>query len=214
MPRRARKTRRGVERRLRRHFGDQRDRNNCRLPNRRQNGAWPSRNQPREKPPATAFAVGIRRFGLLIMRLTILMVLFVLVVNISFHRPVLESLMFALALAVGLTPNSAHDRHRHACALGAGIVQAKGDRKATFRNSRSRRHGCPVHDKTGTLTEAAIKLMRAIDGQGADSQSAYTYAFVNSRFETGMKSPLDAAILRQSRSIWLNGRRSTKYHSI
>jgi Mg2+-importing ATPase len=57
-----------------------------------------------EKPPATAFAVGIRRFGLLIMRLTILMVLFVLVVNISFHRPVLESLMFALALAVGLTP--------------------------------------------------------------------------------------------------------------
>ena len=57
-----------------------------------------------EKPPATAFAVGIRRFGMLIMCLTVLMVLFVLVVNISFHRPVLESLMFALALAVGLTP--------------------------------------------------------------------------------------------------------------
>ena len=57
-----------------------------------------------EKPPATAFAVGIRRFGMLIMWLTVLMVLFVLVVNISFHRPVLESLMFALALAVGLTP--------------------------------------------------------------------------------------------------------------
>ncbi len=57
-----------------------------------------------EKPPATAFAVGIRRFGMLIMRFTVLMVLFVLVVNISFHRPVLESLMFALALAVGLTP--------------------------------------------------------------------------------------------------------------
>ena len=55
-----------------------------------------------EKPPATAFAVGIRRFSMLIMRLTVLMVLFVLVVNI-FHRPVLESLMFALALAVGLT---------------------------------------------------------------------------------------------------------------
>jgi Mg2+-importing ATPase len=57
-----------------------------------------------EKPPATAFAVGIRHFGMLIMRLTVLMVLFVLVVNISFHRPALESLMFALALAVGLTP--------------------------------------------------------------------------------------------------------------
>jgi Mg2+-importing ATPase len=57
-----------------------------------------------EKPPATAFAVGIRRFGMLIMRLTVLMVFFVLIVNISFHRPLLESLMFALALAVGLTP--------------------------------------------------------------------------------------------------------------
>ena len=57
-----------------------------------------------EKPPATAFAVGIRRFGMLIMWLTVFMVLFVLVVNISFQRPVLESLMFALALAVGLTP--------------------------------------------------------------------------------------------------------------
>ncbi|MEO6381286.1 MAG: HAD-IC family P-type ATPase, partial [Nitrobacter sp.] len=57
-----------------------------------------------EKPPATDFAIGIRRFGFLVMRLTVLMVFFVLVVNISFHRPVLESLMFALALAVGLTP--------------------------------------------------------------------------------------------------------------
>ena len=57
-----------------------------------------------EKPPATAFTIGIRRFGMLIMRFTILMVLFVLVVNIVFARPMLESLMFAVALAVGLTP--------------------------------------------------------------------------------------------------------------
>ena len=57
-----------------------------------------------EKPPETAFATGIRSFGLLIMRVTVLMVLFVLVVNIAFQRPPLESLMFALALAVGLTP--------------------------------------------------------------------------------------------------------------
>ena len=76
-----------------------------RLPNRRaRRRSAISRRSLAEKPPATAFAVGIRRFGMLIMRLTVLMVLFVLVVNIAFHRPVLESLMFALALAVGLTP--------------------------------------------------------------------------------------------------------------
>jgi Mg2+-importing ATPase len=50
-------------------------------------------------------------------------------------------------------------------------------------------------DKTGTLTEAAIKLVRVIDGRGAESPSAFAYAFVNSHFETGMKSPLDEAIL-------------------
>ncbi len=50
-------------------------------------------------------------------------------------------------------------------------------------------------DKTGTLTEAAIKLMRVIDGQGAESESAFAYAYINSRLETGMKSPLDEAIL-------------------
>ena len=50
-------------------------------------------------------------------------------------------------------------------------------------------------DKTGTLTEATIKLVRTIDGNGADSERAYAYAYVNSRFGSGMKSPLDEAIL-------------------
>jgi Mg2+-importing ATPase len=149
-----------------------------------------------EKPPATAFAVGIRRFGMLIMRLTVLMVLFVLVVNISFHRPVLESLMFALALAVGLTPE-----------LLPMIVTVTLARSATELSRRKVivKRLSAIHDlgamdvlctdKTGTLTEATINLVRAIDGRGAESQRAYVYAYVNSQFETGMKSPLDEAIL-------------------
>ena len=70
------------------------------------------------KPPATDFEIGLRRFGMLITRFTILMVLFVLVVNISFHRPALESLMFALALAVGDPRTSTDDRHGHLGPLG------------------------------------------------------------------------------------------------
>ena len=50
-------------------------------------------------------------------------------------------------------------------------------------------------DKTGTLTEAKIKLLRVIDGSGAESANAFSYAYVNSKFETGIKSPLDEAIL-------------------
>ena len=149
-----------------------------------------------EKPPATAFAVGIHRFGMLIMYLTVLMVLFVLVVNVSFHRPVLESLMFALALAVGLTPE-----------LLPMIVTVTLARSAMELSKRKVivKRLTAIHDlgamdvlctdKTGTLTEATIKLVRTIDGRGVESERAYAYAVVNSRFESGMKSPLDQAIL-------------------
>ena len=56
------------------------------------------------KPPPTAFEVGLRRFSELILRIIALMVLFVLTESLWFQRGWLESLMFALALAVGLTP--------------------------------------------------------------------------------------------------------------
>jgi Mg2+-importing ATPase len=149
-----------------------------------------------EKPPATAFVVGIRRFGMLIMRLTVLMVLFVLVVNISFHRPVLESLMFALALAVGLTPELLPmivtvTLARSAMELSKRKVIVK--RLSAIHDLGAMNVLCT--DKTGTLTEATIKLVSAIDGRGVESQRAYAYAFVNSWFESGMKSPLDEAIL-------------------
>ncbi|MEJ1968565.1 MAG: HAD-IC family P-type ATPase [Rhizomicrobium sp.] len=149
-----------------------------------------------EKPPATAFAVGIRRFGMLIMRFTVLMVLFVLVVNISFHRPVLESLMFALALAVGLTPELLPmivtvTLARAAMELAKKKVIVK--RLSAIHDLGAMDVLCT--DKTGTLTEATIKLVRAIDGRGAESRHAYANAYINSKFESGMKSPLDEAIL-------------------
>jgi len=152
-----------------------------------------------EKPPATEFAVGIRRFGLLIMRLTVLMVLFVLVVNISFHRPVLESLMFALALAVGLTPELLPmivtvTLARSALELSRRKVIVK--RLSAIHDLGAMNVLCT--DKTGTLTEATIKLVRAIDGRGVESKAVYANAYINSQFETGMKSPLDQAILSAS----------------
>jgi len=149
-----------------------------------------------EKPPATAFALGIHRFGMLIMRFTVLMVLFVLVVNISFHRPLLESLMFrAGARRRADARTAADDRDvtlaRAAMELSKRKVIVK--RLSAIHDLGAMNVLCT--DKTGTLTEATIKLVRAIDGRGAESQRAYTYAYVNSQFESGMKSPLDDAIL-------------------
>jgi len=149
-----------------------------------------------EKPPATAFAVGIRRFGMLIMRFTVFMVLFVLVVNIFFNRPLLESLLFAVALAVGLTPEL--------LPMIVTVTLARSAMQMAKRKVIVKRLSA-IHDlgamdvlctdKTGTLTEATIKLVRTIDGTGADSAAAYAYAYINSQFESGMKSPLDEAIL-------------------
>jgi Mg2+-importing ATPase len=45
-------------------------------------------------------------------------------------------------------------------------------------------------DKTGTLTEATIKMVRTIDGHGVESERAYTYTYVNSQSESGMKCRL------------------------
>ena len=149
-----------------------------------------------EKPPATAFAVGIRRFGLLIMRLTVLMVLFVLVVNISFHRPLLESLMFALALAVGLTPELLP--MIVTVTLASSAMELAKRKVIVKRLSAIHDLGAMnvlCTDKTGTLTEATIKLVQTVDGRGTESARAYAYAFINSQFESGMKSPLDDAIL-------------------
>jgi len=104
--------------------------------------------------------------------------------------------MFALALAVGLTPELLPmivtvTLARSAMELAKRKVIVK--RLSAIHDLGAMNVLCT--DKTGTLTEATIKLVRAIDGSGIESQRAYAYAYVNSRFETGMKSPLDEAIL-------------------
>jgi Mg2+-importing ATPase len=149
-----------------------------------------------EKPPATAFAVGIRRFGMLIMRFTIFMVLFVLVVNISFHRPLLESLMFAVALAVGLTPELLP--MIVTVTLARSALQMSKRRVIVKRLSAIHDLGAMdvlCTDKTGTLTEAKISPVRTVDGHGGECERVFIDACINSRFESGMKSPLDDAIV-------------------
>ncbi|MDR3516462.1 MAG: magnesium-translocating P-type ATPase [Azospirillaceae bacterium] len=149
-----------------------------------------------EKPPATAFTVGIRKFGILIMRLTVFMVLFVLLINLWFNRPLLESLMFAVALAVGLTPELLP--MIVTVTLARSALQMSKRRVIVKRLSAIHDLGAMdmlCTDKTGTLTEGKISLVRTIDGHGASCDDTYADACINSRFESGMKSPLDDAIV-------------------
>jgi Mg2+-importing ATPase len=151
------------------------------------------------KAPSTSFEQGTQHFGLLIMRMTVLLVLFVLLVNALFHRPWLESFLFAMALAVGLTPELlpmivSVTLSRGALRMAANKVIVK--RLASIHNLGSMDILCT--DKTGTLTEARIHLERHLDPLGRDSRRVLELAYLNSFFETGLKSPLDEAILEHS----------------
>ena len=150
----------------------------------------------RHPPPPAALERGVYEFGLLIVRLTILLVLFVLLVNTFFHRPLLESFLFALALAVGLTPELLPMIVSVTLARGA-MRMAKQKvivkRLAAIHDLGSMDVLCT--DKTGTLTEAKIALIRHVTLSGTDSERVLELAWLNSHFETGLRSPLDTAIL-------------------
>ena len=147
----------------------------------------------------TSFEIGTRRFGMLIMRLTILMVLFVLLVNTFFHKPWLESFLFAVALAVGLTPELLPMVVSVTLSRGA-LRMAKQHmivkRLASIQNLGSMDILCT--DKTGTLTEAKIRMERHVDAEGKPSERVLELAYLNSYFESGLKSPLDEAILNHT----------------
>jgi len=148
------------------------------------------------QPPPTAFEIGTHRFGLLIMRLTVLLVLFVLLVNAFMHKPWLESFLFAVALAVGLTPELLPMVVSVTLSRGALHMAKKRvivKRLASIQNLGSMDVLCT--DKTGTLTEAKIRLEQHVDAQGRPSERVLELAYLNSFFETGLKSPLDEAIL-------------------
>jgi P-type Mg2+ transporter len=153
-------------------------------------------NTLRRAPPPSALDQGTRRFGLLIVRLTEILVLFVPLVNLLFRRPWLASFLFAVALAVGLTPELlpmivSVTLARGALRMAQAHVIVK--RLAAIRDLGSMDILCT--DKTGTLTEAKIKLARHVALSGADSERALELAWLNSNFQAGLRNPLDTAIV-------------------
>ena len=149
--------------------------------------------------PPSAFELGARQFGMMIMRLTVMLVLFVVLVNAISHKPFFESFLFAVALAVGLTPEL--------LPMVVSVTLAKGALRMANKHVIVKKlaaiHGLGsmdvlCTDKTGTLTEARIRLERHVDAEGNDSARVLELAYINSYFETGLKSPLDDAILQHS----------------
>ena len=150
----------------------------------------------RRASPPSALDQGAHRFGMLIVRFTEILVLFVLLVNLLFHRPWLESFLFAVALAVGLTPELLPMIMSVTLARGAvrmANAQVIVKRLGAIHDLGSMDVLCT--DKTGTLTEAKIGLARQVALSGADSPHALDLAWLNSHFQAGLRNPLDAAII-------------------
>jgi len=149
------------------------------------------------RAPETEFERGIRGFGFLIMEITFLLVMFVFFINALYKRDVLESLLFAVALAVGLTPGLLPMIISVNLSKGALAMSKKGvivKRLASIQNFGSMDILCT--DKTGTLTENRIKLVLHVNINGEDDEKVLLYSYLNSYHQTGLKSPLDEAILR------------------
>jgi Mg2+-importing ATPase len=151
-----------------------------------------------EAPPETEFDRGTRRFGALILQTVFFLVLFVLAVNLAVRRDALESFLFAVALAVGLTPEFLP--MITSVTLARGAVKM-AERHVIVKNLSAIQNLGSVDvlcsDKTGTLTSGEMSVDGAVDSDGNASERPLQLAYLNSRFETGIKSPLDVAILRR-----------------
>jgi Mg2+-importing ATPase len=152
-----------------------------------------------ERAPENDFGRGIRAFSGLVFRVTTVLVIAVLAINLALHRPLLESLLFAIALAVGLTPELLPAIVTLNLTQGARALSRRGvlvKRLPAIQNLGSVTVLCT--DKTGTLTTGKLGVVRAVGidrDDATEAARALELAYLNSHFQTGFTNPLDAAIL-------------------
>ncbi|MDE3111249.1 MAG: HAD-IC family P-type ATPase, partial [Acidobacteriota bacterium] len=151
-----------------------------------------------DRPEETEFERGLRHFGMLITRTVFFLVLFILVVRVAMHKNAFESFVFAVALAVGLTPEFLP--MITSVTLARGAVRMARDQVIVKRLPAIQNFGSIdifCSDKTGTLTTGVMSLEGTFDPFGHASDRARALGYLNSKFESGIRSPLDEAILRQ-----------------
>lgn len=151
------------------------------------------------RPAETEFERGIRRFGALLTQVMTLLVLIVFAVNVLLDKPPINSLLFAVALAVGIAPELLPAIISLTLSKGAQHMANHGvivRRLAALEDFGSMDVLCT--DKTGTLTQGVVKLDGALDAQGRPSERVFLAAYLNARFQTGLPNPLDEAILQHT----------------
>ncbi len=149
----------------------------------------------RLKPPETDFEKGIRRFGYMLMEITLLLVIIIFAINILLHKPALDSFLFSLALAVGLTPQLLPAIITVNLSAGARAMakqQVIVKRLSSIENFGSMNILCS--DKTGTITEGKVTLKDALDIEAKHSDKTLEFAWLNASLQQGFRNPIDEAI--------------------
>jgi Mg2+-importing ATPase len=150
------------------------------------------------RPEETEFERGTRRFGMLILQTVLFLVLFILIVNVTLGRDAFQSLLFSVALAVGLTPEFLP--MITTVTLAQGAIRMAREKVIVRHLSAIQNLGSIdvlCSDKTGTLTAGTLSLDRSVNPFGTDAARPLFFATLNSTFQTGVKSPLDAAIVER-----------------
>lgn len=149
-----------------------------------------------ETAPETEFGRGVRRFGYLLAGIMLVLTLFVFLLNLVFQRPFIDSLLFSVALAIGITPQLLPAIINITLSQGAQSMAKKGvivRHLTALENFGSMDVLCT--DKTGTLTEGVIHLDAAVDAQGNPSEAIFRLAYLNSKLQIGMVNDLDKVII-------------------
>jgi len=164
----------------------------------------------RFRPPETAFEVGVRRFGQFLLQVTLVLVIVIFAVNIYLKKEIIESFLFSLALAVGLTPqllpaiisvNLSHGARR----MARKKVVVK--RLPSIENFGQMNILCS--DKTGTITIGALKWEGTLGVDGNPSSKGIFYGYLNSKFQAGYTNPLDQALINQTPPQEVDGWKKT-----
>ena len=158
-------------------------------------GALASRVTATDRAP-TAFQSGVNKVSWLLIRFMFVMAPLVLFINGFTKGDWMEALLFALSIAVGLTPEMLPMIVTSTLAKGAVILSRKKvivKRLDAIQNFGAMDVLCT--DKTGTLTQDKIFLARHVDVWGEESDEVLEAAYLNSYYQTGLKNLLDVAVL-------------------
>ena len=155
----------------------------------------------RVQRPATSFEHGMTEFGYLLVRVMLVLVAAIFVVNVILARPLIDSALFSLALAVGLTPQLLPAIVVISLSQGARLMAR--ERVIVKRLDAIEDFGAMTilcTDKTGTMTSGAVQLDGALDFDGHSSDKVRRLAYLNAKLQTGFTNPIDAAIVAAAAS--------------